>query len=187
MTLVNREEILDYATYTDHRPTIRPAMLEAKRVRRVSIGAYLTLLFENHDTVLYQIQEMMRIERIVRERDIQHELDTYNELLGGPGELGATLLIGIDDETKRDDCLRRWLVLLPTLYAELEDGTRVAPTWDPRQMGEDRLSSVQYLKFNTQGATPVKFGSSFDDPEVYGSVTLSEEQHAALAADLQGA
>jgi hypothetical protein len=187
MTLVKRDELLDYATYADRRATIRPAILEAKRVRRICIGAYITLLIENHDTVLYQIQEMTRIEHIVRERDILHELSTYNELLGGPGEFGATLLIGIDDETKRDDCLRRWLALLSTLYAELDDGTRVAPTWDERQVGDDRLSSVQYLKFNTQGAVPVKFGCSFDDPDAYGTVTLSEEQRAALTTDLQGA
>ena len=184
MRPVTRDEVLDYATYSDRRPKLRPAMLEAKRVRRICLGSYITLLFENHDTVLYQVQEMMRIERIVREGDIQHEIRTYNELLGRPGELGATLLIGIDDEAARAERLERWIGLLPTLYAEFEDGERVGATWDSRQVGTDRISSVQYLKFDTSGRVPVKFGCSFADDEIRGDVVLTDEQRAALAADL---
>ena len=74
MRQVVREEILDFVTYTEQRAALRPAILEAKRVRRVSIGPYLTLLFENHQTIWYQIQEMMRVQRMVRERDIINEI-----------------------------------------------------------------------------------------------------------------
>src|SRR5690606_24919438 len=82
---VERSELLDYVTYEEQRAEIRPRMLETKRPRRITVGPYLTFLFENHDTVWYQVQEMMRSERIVKEADIRHELDTYNELLGDEG------------------------------------------------------------------------------------------------------
>jgi hypothetical protein len=81
------------------------------RTRRVHVGPHLTVLFENHETVRYQVQEMMLAERIVRETDVQHELDTYTELLGGPGELSATLLIEIEEPRERDEKLVRWLDL----------------------------------------------------------------------------
>ncbi len=182
MPRVDRSEILDFVTYTERRPQLRPAILEQKRIRRIVLGP-ITLLVENHDTVYYQVQEMMRVEHIVREKDIAHELHTYNELLGKPGELGASLLIALTEDV-RDAKLRAWLGLLPTLYFELPDGSRVPPTWDARQVGDDRLSSVQYLKFDLGGVTPVAFGCSFEDPDIQGRVALTEEQRMALQADL---
>ncbi|MFT4979789.1 MAG: hypothetical protein ACI8S6_005701, partial [Myxococcota bacterium] len=116
MRTVQREELLDYMTYTDRRPELRTAILATKARRRAMIGEYLTFLFENHDTVWYQIQELMRVERLVRDTDIEHERTTYNELLGGPGELGVCLLIGIVDPDVRKVLLRQWADLLPTLY-----------------------------------------------------------------------
>ncbi len=184
MRPVQREEILDFATYTDQRDTLRPPVLQAKSVRRATLGEHLTLLFENHLTVWYQIQEMMRVERIVRESDIRHEIETYNELLGGPGELGACLLISIQDAAVRNERLAQWRGLLPTLYLELEDGTKVPPTWDERQIGDDRLSAVQYIKFDVGGQVPVALGSDLADPAIYGRAPLPAAVRAALAEDL---
>jgi len=185
MRHVTRDDLVDYQTYIDDvRDVLRPEVFAAKRLRRIHIGDTLTLLFENPLTVRYQVQEMMRTERIVKEADIHHELETYNELLGGDGELGITLLIEIDDAGGRDEKLGRWLALNKTLYVELEDGTRVPPEWDPRQVGETRLSSVQYLRFDTGGKTPVAVGCAFDDPVVFGRTVLTDDQRAALAADL---
>ena len=82
MRPVTRAEIVDYATYEDRRDAFRQEVLAAKEPRRVHVGDVFTLLFENQLTVRYQVQEMMRVERIVREADIQHEIDTYNELHG---------------------------------------------------------------------------------------------------------
>jgi hypothetical protein len=179
---VRREEILDPATYERSRAEIRAPILEAKRVRRVHLCGALTLLFENTATIRYQIQEMVRAERLTREADVQHELETYNELLGGKGELGATLLIELPDPAERDVKLREWLALPRHLYLALEDGTRVRPTFDPRQVGTDRLSSVQYLRFDVGGRTPVAAGS--DLPQLTGETPLDRDQRAALAADL---
>ncbi|MCA9650937.1 MAG: DUF3501 family protein [Myxococcales bacterium] len=182
MKPVERSELLDYVTYDEQRPTLRPLAIAAKAARRVEVGGgTFTFLFENRDTVRYQVQEMMRTERIVREADIQHELHTYNELLGGPGELGCTLLIGIDDEAERARKLVEWLALPERVYLELADGTRVRPRFDPRQVGEGRLSSVQYLKFAAP-RQPVAVGVELDGMQA--RTELSEEQRAALAEDL---
>ena len=125
MRPVRRDELVDHVTYRDTRDAFREQVMAAKAVRRVHVGEHLTLLFENPLTVRYQVQEMMRAEQIVRERDIQHELDTYNGLLGGPGELGATLLIEVEDAADRAAKLREWWGLPDHLYLRLEDGTRV--------------------------------------------------------------
>ena len=85
MKPVERSEIVDYVTYEEGRDAFRDEVMAAKSRRRVHLGEYLTLLMENHLTVQYQIQEMIRAERIVKEADIQREIDTYNELLGGEG------------------------------------------------------------------------------------------------------
>lgn len=182
MKPVLRSEILDHVTYTERREELRAKALVAKAARRVVLAeGTLTFLFENRDTVRYQVQEMMRAEQIVREADILHELETYNELLGGPGELGCTLLIGIDDPAERAKKLGEWLALPQHVYAELADGTRVRATFDPRQVGEERLSSVQYLKLPV-GKAPVAIG--VDLPGLTAHQVLTEAQRQALAEDL---
>src|SRR5262245_26599066 len=102
MRKVQRTDILDYETYGEQRDELRRVAMAEKDRRRVHVGESLTFLFENTATMRYQILEMVRAERIVKEKDIQHEIDTYNEVLGGEGELGATLLIEIDDRAERD-------------------------------------------------------------------------------------
>jgi hypothetical protein len=182
MRPVARDELVDYATYRDGRDAYRARILAVKAARRIHVGAELTFLFENRDTVRYQVQEMMLAERIVREADVRHELDTYNELLGGPGELGATLLIEIDDPAARDQKLRRWLDLPQRLYARLDDGQRVRPSFDGRQIGDGRLSSVHYVKFATGGRVPVAIGC--DHPELQSEAVLTPAQREAMAEDL---
>ncbi|HEY6101254.1 MAG TPA: DUF3501 family protein [Anaeromyxobacter sp.] len=182
MRAVRRDEIMDLAAYEGSRAEIRAAVLEAKRRRRVHVAGVLTFLFENTATVRYQIQEMVRAERITRERDVQHEIETYNELLGGRGELGCSLLIEIPDPAERDRKLRAWLDLPRHLYVKLEDGSKVRPSFDARQVGDDRLSSVQYLKFDVHGQAPVAVGS--DLPQLVGETALDAQQRAALVADL---
>ncbi|MBL4685867.1 MAG: DUF3501 family protein [Nannocystaceae bacterium] len=182
MKPVDRSEILDYVTYSERRDALRPALLAAKAARRVLVeDGTLVFLFENRDTVRYQVHEMMRTERIVKETDIAHELETYNELIGGEGELGCTLLIGIDDESERDEKLRAWVGLCEHLYA-LVDDQRIRPTFDARQVGETRLSAVQYLKFAVGPVAPTAMGC--DHPELTVEHKLTPEQYAALSEDL---
>lgn len=182
MRRVRREELMDLAAYERSRAELRAAVLEAKRVRRVHVAGVLTFLFENAATIRYQVQEMMRAERMTREEDVRHELDTYNELLGGKGELGVSLLIELPEPKDRDEKLRAWLALPQHLYLRTAEGEKVRASYDPRQVGDDRLSSVQYLKFDVKGRTPVAVGS--DLPALAAETALSPEQQAALAADL---
>jgi len=179
---VDRSEILDYVTYGERRDELRAIALRAKSDRRILVGEHFTFLFENRDTVRYQVQEMMRIERIVKEEDIQHELDTYNELIHPSGTVGCTLMVGIDDEVARDEKLRAWLGLNEHIYAKLPDGRLARPTWDPRQVGEDRLSSVQYLSFELGADAPLALGIGM--PSLQVETELSEVQQDALRADL---
>jgi hypothetical protein len=179
---VERSEILDYVTYGEQRGAIRDSALRAKSVRRILVGECFTFLFENHETVLYQVQEMMRIEHIVKEDDIQHELDTYNELIHPAGTVGCTLLVGIDDEEARDQKLREWMGLNDHIYAKLPDGSAARPIWDSRQVGDTRLSSVQYLSFALGPEAPVAIG--IEMPGIEAETELSDAQRGALREDL---
>ena len=182
MNPVTRTDLVDYQTYEDIREDFRRQAMAAKAARRVHVGPHLTLLFENTLTIRYQILEMMRTERIVRERDIQHEMETYNAVLGGPGELGCTLLIEIDDPDERARRLTEWYELPAHVYAKTEDGTKVRPPFDEAQRGDGRLSSVQYVKFPMAGRAPVAVGVDLPGLEVEAALTA--EQRAALAEDL---
>ena len=182
MKPVERSEIVDYVTYEELRNDFRADVLKVKSVRRAHIGEYLTVLFENRMTVRYQVQEMMRAERIVRETDILHELQTYNELLGKNGEIGCTVLIEIENRELRDQKLREWLGLPESMYIVLDDGSRVAATFDERQRDEERLSAVQYVKFDTKGRVPAAIGVALQT--LKAETRLSSEIRNALQVDL---
>jgi len=186
MKTVQRDEVVDYLTYEERRAEIRASAMRAKDARRVHVGPHLTFLFENHETMLYQVQEMMRAERMVKEADIRHEIETYNELLGGPGEVGCTLLVEIDDPLQRAERLTRWLALPRHLYAARKDGTKAYARYDERQVGEGRVSSVQYLKFETGPEAPLAVGCDHPDPELRHETALTPEQREALQRDLDG-
>jgi hypothetical protein len=183
MRKVQRSEILDYQSYSDGRESTRAAVLEMKKPRRIHLGSCLTFLFENTDTIRYQIQEMMRVERIVRESDIQQELATYNAVLGDAGELGCCLLIEIDDRAEREKLLRQWRALPAHVYLRCDDGTLVRARYDLAQMDDEKISAVQYLKFPVgSGRRPVAVGC--DLPALTLETGLSDAQRDALLADL---
>lgn len=183
MKPVVRTEILDYVTYSEQRDRIRAEAMAAKDLRRVHAGPHLTFLFENRETVRYQVLEMVRAEHLVREADIQHELDTYNALLGAEGDLGATLLIEIEDEARRAELLRRWRGLPGCIALVLEDGRKVPARWDEAQMSEDKLSSVQFLTFPVgPGARPAAV--VVEHPELAVRADLSPATRTALAEEL---
>ena len=184
MRPVSRDALVDLDTYAAERDAYRVVVRAAKRLRTMQVGRYLFFQFENRMTVRYQVQEMLRVERITSDAEIQHELETYNDILGGDGELGCTLLIGIDEPTLRDDLLSRWLQLPQTFYALLADGRKVRAAWDANQVGDERLSSVQFLKFDTGGEVPVALGCDHPDPEVNGETRLTDMQAEAFRADL---
>jgi len=182
MHTVARQDIVDYETYEGLRSAFQKEVFAAKALRRIHVGEHFTFLFENALTIRYQVQEMMRAERIVKESAIEHELRTYNALLGEEGELGCSLLIEVEDPAQRDRLLREWLRLPEHIYVRTGDGSRVRPRFDEGQRGTDRLSSVQYLVFPVRGNTPVAVG--IDLPGLVAETELNKEQRGALAADL---
>ena len=183
MALVERREIVDYQTYNDEiRTEFKKEILDIKSKRRIHVGDNLTFLFENHETIKYQIQEMILVERIIKEKDILHEIKTYNELIGTNGSLGCSLLVEIESPEQRDVLLRKWVNLTKHIYAVTESGEKVYCKFDSRQMGEERLSSVQYLIFPLEGSAITKLGC--DHPELNVEYPLSESQVTALKDDL---
>ena len=106
MKAVQVSDIRTLAEYEREREEFRRHILAVKEPRRVTVGNHLTFLFENVDTVVYQIQEMLRVERITDPTAIAHEVETYNELVPGRDELTATLLIEFEDPAERAVMLR---------------------------------------------------------------------------------
>ena len=146
MNKVRRDEILNLGAYEEIRERFRAAVIAEKQDRRFQISDELSIVFENHTTVLFQIQEMLRTERITREAAIQHELDTYNELIPGARELSATLFVEIADRDTRE----RRLVELAGLegsFALEVDGELEPARNESRGVLPDRTTAVHYLKF----------------------------------------
>jgi hypothetical protein len=144
---VKRDEVADIAQYEKSRPDFREKVMALKEHRRVFVGAHFHFLFENHLTVLYQIQEMMRVERIVEEAAIQHEVDTYNELIPPPGGLAATLLLEYEDRRQREENLPGLLGIEHHVWLHVGEQEPLKAEFNQSQIGEARISSVQYVTF----------------------------------------
>lgn len=178
---VKRSEIFDYQTYEESRADTKSKIFEIKKHRRIHLGENLTFLFENHETIKYQIQEIMRVEKIVKESAILEELDTYNSFLGNSGELACVLLIEIEEESDRKPLLENWMGMEKCIYILDEVGNKIFAEHDISQVGDRRLSAVQYLKFPIE-ADPTAIGCTFSD--LAGEAELTKEQKNALSEDL---
>jgi hypothetical protein len=192
MKPITREEILPLKDYERVRNVLRPLFIHEKESRRLAVGSHLTLLFENAQTVWYQIQEMVRTERMENPDAIAHEIETYNELLPGAGELTATLLIEYPDPAHRDAALRRLVGLENHVWIVAGD-TRERAQFDTRQMSTDRISSVQFVKFALgkidRGqflamAESGKLAIEIDHPSLAARARIADSLAHALAEDL---
>jgi hypothetical protein len=152
MKPIERGEVLGLAEYEAIRDRFRARVIEEKKVRRAKLGDRASCLFENRDTVLLQIQEMLRTERISRDAAIQHEVDTYNELIPKEHEISATILVEIDDKAERE----KFLVEakgLEEAFALVVAGEKCPGKPDASREGMDRTTAVHYVKFRlTPGA-----------------------------------
>jgi len=146
MKRIAREDILGFESWERARNTLRPLFIHEKARRRLSVGSNITLLFENTQTLWYQVEEMLRTEGISAPEAIQHEIDTYNELIPGAGELSATLLIEFPEVHQRDAALKRLPGLERHLWIKLGD-SKLAARFDERQMSPERISAVQFIRF----------------------------------------
>lgn len=176
------------------RDAWRQEVIAAKAKRRVLLGDSMSLLFESRLTVLNQIQEMCRAERLVKPEAVQQEIDVYNELLPDDGELAATLLVEITEEAQIQPRLDRLVGLSSGRHLWLElSGRKVFARFLEGQGREDRIAAVQYLRFPVgtdpadrealaSGKAPVVL--RVDHPGCRASAELPTDVRAEIARDL---
>lgn len=146
MSPIERSEILPLGEYEAIRERFRARVIEDKKQRRATLGDHMSVIFENRDTVLLQIQEMLRTERITREDGILHEISTYNELVPADDELSMTLFIEVADKARRDALLEACAGMEERVFLEI-DGERI-PAIAAEKAGAKagRTTAVQYYK-----------------------------------------
>ncbi len=186
---VTLNDVVGLERYESMRDELRRRIIEIKKHRRVSVGDRITLVFENHQTVLFQIQEMIRAERIVDLDRVRDEIDVYNELIPGPGELSATLLIELQDSTRVREELPKFYGLDEATRLEL-DGARVDGVFEGGRAREDKVSAVQYVRFALGDKAPLVSAAKevrlvIDHPNYRASETLSADVRRSLAEDLR--
>jgi hypothetical protein len=187
MKPVNFDELLGLGEYEALRDRLKARVIGEKKRRRVRLGDRASCLFENHDTVLWQIQEMLRTERITKKSAVMHEIETYNELIGGPHELSATLMIEIEDKDVREEFLARARGLEAHVHLDV-DGERVPAVWDKAREHPQHLSAVMYLKFPLGEARAAKLAQTkvvlaVDHPAYTARAELPQAVLESLAED----
>ncbi|MFI5298342.1 MAG: DUF3501 family protein [Polyangiales bacterium] len=194
MRPIERGEILGLKEYEPIRERFYRRIVEMKRPRRVALGEDLCILFENRDTVLWQIQEMIRTERITAEPGIAHEIETYNEQVPAAHELSATLFIQIPDAERRNEMLTRLCGIEEHIVFEVESAQgveRCRATFEEGRRDSGRAAAVQYLKFPLTPAAEKMLRSGIgsvsvrlDHPAMSLRVPLAPATVASLALDV---
>jgi hypothetical protein len=145
---ITLEDVIPYADYERQREAFRAGIIALKHRRRISVGPLVTLVFENRDTLRFQIQEMIRVERIFDPVKVQDELNVYNALLPSRDELSATLLIEITDEAQ----MKLWLDTFMGLdhgetVAIIAGQERVYGQFEGGHSHETKISAVHFIRF----------------------------------------
>ncbi len=192
MEKLSRAKLWKLEEYAQQRPAFRKLVLDRKQRRRVALGPHATLLFEDFLTMKYQVQEMLRVERIFEPAAIEEEIAAYNPLIPDGRNLKATLLIEYADPTERAAALARmpgveyrvWLVAgeLPKTFAFAND--------DLERTDRDKTAAVHFLRFELddaqiagmRGGAPIIIG--IDHDELRCQATLTTEVAACLVEDL---
>jgi len=190
MKPIERGEVLGLAEYEQIRPRFRARVIEEKKSRRTPIGDRATALFENRDTVLLQIQEMLRTERITRESAIAHEMETYNAFVPADGELSCTVMIEIDDERAREEFLVAARGIEDAISIVIDGRAFVGKT-TPDRVLPDRASAVIYLKFalDADAVRALKKGTEdvalrVDHPAYHAETKIAPVVLASIREDL---
>jgi hypothetical protein len=183
------QDLWPLPVYEGVRAQFRAEVIEAKKHRRVTVGPYITFIFENRLTVKFQIQEILRIEKITEPAHVADEVEGFNSMLPDPGQLSATLLIeltGTDEAVKAE--LHKLYGLGKHLWLEVQ-GKRIAGEMEPGREEENRgAAAVQYLRFNAPDAQTLIKGPAFlviDHPQYNHRLELAEPVRRSLAQDLQ--
>lgn len=192
VSAIKRDSLMSLETYARERSSFRAKVLEHKKKRTVQLGEHLTLQFEDELTIRYQVQEMLRIERIFEDQGIQGELDAYNPLIPDGSNWKATMLIEYPEAEER----RRMLAILKGLerrvWVQIEECERVLAFADEdlERENEEKTSSVHFLRFELTAAMRERLRRGarvtvgVDHPQYRAVAELQPEVRAALAADL---
>jgi hypothetical protein len=193
MQKLNRASIWSLEDYAVHRAAFRAQVIEHKKLRRIVLGPHATLVFEDFTTMKYQVQEMLRVERIFEAAAIAEEIEAYNPLIPDGTNWKATLMIEYDDVAERRLALGRMIGVEQRVWIRIGDHAPVHPIANedlPRNTDE-KTAAVHFLRFEL---TPpliaaVKSGARLaigvDHPELsYRIDPLPEPIRKSLAADL---
>ncbi|TMQ16804.1 MAG: DUF3501 family protein [Candidatus Rokuibacteriota bacterium] len=192
MTPIAVDEILNLYEYEKVRDERRRAVIALKAERRVAVGRYLSFVFENRETVWFQIQEMVRTERIVDLDKIAEEVAVYNALLPRPGELAATMFIEIEQPDRVKPVLDDLLGIDTRDYVRLEVGPHVVVgAFEAGHSDEDlgKLSAVHFVRFAPPAAARREFAAAevalvVDHPNERARTVLGPATRRRLAEDL---
>jgi len=185
-------DVLNLYEYEKVRDARRREVIDLKARRRAQVGRYLSFVFENRATVLFQIQEMCRAERIVDEDKIGDEVDVYSSLLPGPGELAATMMIEITESSEIKPVLDKLLGIDTRDYVRLEVGAhRIPGVFESGRSDEERgkLSAVHFVRFAVPSEARRIFRKAevalvVDHPNERARAVLSGATTQSLADDL---
>ena len=148
MYSINKDELLNIIEYEKVRSDYRKDIIAYKKNRRFTLGPNVTIIFENKKTLMFQIQEIMRAERLVHEKQIQEEIDVYSSIMPSEKELSATLFLEVTEEHKIRSVLDSFigLSLNNSVYFKIGD-IKVYAVFESGREKEDNISSVHYIKF----------------------------------------
>jgi hypothetical protein len=190
MKKLTRADIRGPKLYEAIRDDVRKHVIAVKRLRRVSVGPLVSVVFENRATMIAQVEEMCRAEGLSENDKIQAEIDVYNAVLPDEGQLAATLLIEITDEREIERTLGRLVGLQDHVWF-IVGGERIQAEFDAEQFAADKLAAVQYLRFTLSAVAQKALrtaGSAvavaIDHGNYRHEARLGEESRASLAADL---
>ena len=190
-TLIQKSDLLNIIDYEKQRDTYRSELIDYKKNRRFKLGPNILITFENSKTMKFQIQEMMRAERMVHDSQIEEELNVYNPLIPGGDELSATLFIEITDPEKIRPVLDSFIGLTEGVNVFFEiDGEKVVAEFEEGREKEDNISSVHYIRFpftEEQKNNFINDSSSISINIDYGeyshSIVLDDNMKNSLADD----
>ena len=176
--MITRESLLPLERYARERQSFRARVIEHKKHRTVRLGEHVTLLFEDELTLRYQVQEMLRVERIFEEDGIQQELDAYNPLVPDGGNWKSTMLIEYPDPDERRRMLGRLKGIERRVWVRVEGGERVYAIADEdlERENEEKTSSVHFLRFELDAAARARLKR--------GAGLAMGVDHAAYRAEL---
>ena len=192
MPRITRDSLLTLEAYSRQRSAFRAEVMAHKKLRKISLGEHVTLIFEDELTVRYQIQEMLRAERIFEEDLIQDELDAYNPLVPDGRNFKATMMIEFPDPEERRVWLGRLIGIEDKTWVQIEGCNKVWAIADEdleRDNGQ-KTSAVHFLRFEltNEMVAALKYGVALsigiDHPEYAPSVVLSPDAQRALTKDL---